>query len=91
MKVIWSDFAEDDLDRIVGYIANDNLKAALELDDLLRSSANGLAAFPEKGRPGRFPGTRELVVHKNYILVYVIAPDGIKIVTVLHPARQRPQ
>ena len=90
MKVTWSEPAEDDLDRIARYIAHDNLQAALELDDLLRSSANGLSAFPEKGRPGRFPGTRELVVHKNYILVYVITPDAIKIVTVLHSARQWP-
>ena len=90
MKVIWSEYAENDLDAIVEYIANDNFHASLELDDLLRSSANGLAVFPERGRPGRIPCTRELVIHKNYILVYVVAPDAIKIVTVLHSARQWP-
>ena len=90
MKVIWSASAEGDLDTIVEYIAKDNLQAALEMDDRLRDSADGLAVFPEKGKPGRFPGTREFVAHKNYILVYVIAPDAIQIVTVLHSARQWP-
>ena len=90
MKVIWSESAEGDLDKIVAYIAKDNFQAALKMDDLLQNSANSLAVFPEKGKPGRFPGTREFVAHKSYILVYVIAPDAIQIVAVLHSAQQWP-
>ena len=90
MKVIWSAPAEEDLDMIVEYIAKDSLQAALEMDALLRDSADGLAVFPEKGKPGRIPGTREFVAHKNYALVYVVTPGAIQVVTVLHSARQWP-
>lgn len=90
MKVVWSELAEEDLDTIVEYIAKDKLQAALDMDDLLRDSADGLALFPEKGKPGRVPGTREFVAHKNYILVYLMDSDTIQIVTVLHSAQQWP-
>ncbi|MDR2573577.1 MAG: type II toxin-antitoxin system RelE/ParE family toxin [Desulfovibrio sp.] len=90
MKVDWSEPAEEDLDAIVEYIARENLQAALDMDGLLRNSADELAVFAERGKPGRIPGTRELIVHKNYILVYVLTPDAVQIVTVLHAARQWP-
>lgn len=90
MQVVWSEPAAEDLDTIVEYIARDNLQAALGMDDLLRKSAKGLAVFPEKGKPGRVPGTREFLAHKNYLLVYVVAPDAIQVVTVLHSAQLWP-
>lgn len=90
MKIVWAEPAEEDLGAIVEYIAKDNLQAALDMDSLLRDAADGLIVFPEKGKPGRIPGTRELIAHKNYTLVYVVAPDAIQIVTVLHSARQWP-
>ena len=90
MRVVWSEVAEEDLDTIVTYIAKESLQAALDMDELLRDSADGLAVFPEKGKPGRVPGTRELIAHKNYILVYVMRSGSVQIVTVLHSARQWP-
>ena len=90
MKVVWSEDAEESLDIIVSYIADDNLQAALEMDDLLRSAANGLASFPRKGKAGRIPGTRELVVHPSYLLVYILDDDIFHIVTVLHTSQQWP-
>ncbi len=90
MHVVWSEPAEEDLDAIVEYIARDNLQAALDMDSLLRDAADGLALFAATGKPGRIPGTRELVAHRNYILVYVVTPDAVQIVTVLHSAQQWP-
>ena len=60
------------------------------MDSLLREAADSLILFPEKGKPGRIPGTRELIVHKHYTLVYVVAPDTVQIVAVLHSSRQWP-
>lgn len=90
MKVVWSVSAENDLDAIVDYIANDNIESALSLDDLIRQAADGLSAFPYKGKHGRVAGTRELVVRTHYIIVYAIAHDSVEIVTVLHTSRQYP-
>ena len=65
MRVIWTESAENDLDIIISYIANDNIEATLSLDNLLRSTAKELAQFPLIGRSGRASETRELVVHPN--------------------------
>ena len=90
MQVIWSFQARQQLDDIVMYIAEDNLTAALLVDDLLRNAADGLRRFPQKGRIGRVAGTRELVVHSNYALVYACGEDSVNILSVLHTSRQYP-
>ncbi|WP_313517846.1 type II toxin-antitoxin system RelE/ParE family toxin [Brevundimonas sp.] len=45
---------------------------------------------PGLGRVGRVPGTRELVAHQNYVLVYDVVDDQVRILRVLHAARQWP-
>lgn len=90
MELAWSEPAEASLDAIVMYIAADNIDAALELDNLLRKAARGLTKLPRKGKPGRVPGTRELLAHPNYVLVYLLTEEHIQIVNVLHSSRQWP-
>lgn len=90
MDIIWSATATHDLEAIIDYIASDNLQAALRMDELLRDAANSLASFPQKGKPGRVPGTREFIAHEHYILVYVVTQHDIQIVTLLHAPRQWP-
>ena len=92
MRVVWTDPAEEDRYRIVLFIAQDNPQAALEMDDLFTAAADSLATFPTRAKAGRVPGTRELIVHKNYILVYGIddEADNVYIKAVLHTSRQWP-
>jgi addiction module RelE/StbE family toxin len=92
MRVVWTDPAEEDRERIVLFIAQDNPQAALEMDDLFTAAADSLAAFPTRAKTGRVSGTRELIVHKNYILIYGIDEDAdtVYIKAVLHTARQWP-
>jgi addiction module RelE/StbE family toxin len=92
MKVVWTDPAEEDRERIILFIAQDNPQAALEMDDLFTAAADSLAAFPSRAQAGRVPGTRELIVHRSYILVYGIDEDvdTVYIKAVLHTARQWP-
>jgi addiction module RelE/StbE family toxin len=92
MRVVWTDPAEDDRERIVLFIAQDNPQAALEMDDLLTAAADSLAVFPTRAIIGRVSGTKELIVHRNYILVYGIDEDAdtVYIKAVLHTARQWP-
>jgi hypothetical protein len=52
--------------------------------------ANRLIDHPGLGQSGRVTGTRELVAHQNYILIYDITTDLVRILRVLHAARQWP-
>ena len=53
----------------------------------VRHTTNRIVENPYLYRPGRVAGTREAVVHPNYILVYRVT-GMIEILAVLH-ARQR--
>ena len=90
MDIVWTAQAEQDLETIVEFIARDNVRAALEMDLLLQNAAEGLAEFPRKGKPGRVPGTRELLAHEHYCLVYTVDADAIHILAVPHTSRQWP-
>ncbi len=90
MQVVWTFLARCQLDEIVHYIAQDNIDAALYIDNLICTAAEGLCQFPLKGKVGKVKDTRELVVHSNYILVYKFEEDTIKIIVVLHAAQQYP-
>ncbi|XXQ68619.1 type II toxin-antitoxin system RelE/ParE family toxin [Neisseriaceae bacterium B1] len=47
--------------------------------------------MPMLGRIGRvMKGTRELVVHPNYLIIYRVLPETVEIVGVLHARRQYP-
>jgi plasmid stabilization system protein ParE len=57
------------------------------MEALFKAVATRLARFPESGRLGRINGTRELVAHKNYTLVYKIQKDSIDVVAGLHASQ----
>ena len=90
MKLIWTKLASHDRNEIRTYIALDNPAAALALDELIAEKAARLLDHPGLGRKGRIDGTRELVIHQNYILVYDRAEGAVRILRVLHAARQWP-
>ncbi|MGC5780062.1 type II toxin-antitoxin system RelE/ParE family toxin [Methylobacterium sp. NFXW15] len=79
------------LDEVRAYIAVDNPAAANKTIARLREAINGLTLYPERGRPGRIVGTRELVVSGTpYIVPYRLTGDAIDILAVLHGARAWP-
>ena len=90
MELFWTPEATQERDEIYDYIEVDNPAAALALDELLAKKVGRLVDHPGIGRPGRVAGTRELVVHRNYILVYDLADDLVRVLRVLHAARQWP-
>lgn len=90
MKLVWTLPARDDRKSIREYIAVDNPRVAIDLDELLSEKAARLVDHPGLGRPGRLKGTRELVAHPNYILVYDVMGDWVRVLRVLHAARQWP-
>ena len=90
MKLYWTAEAVADRADIYDYIEADNPVAAIVLDELFSRTAERLQSHPMLGREGCVDGTRELVAHENYILVYDIAGDEVRILRVLHAARKWP-
>ncbi len=88
MKLLWTPEAIGDRRAIYDYIEADNPSAALTLDELFSEKANRLIDHPGLGRPGRVTDTRELVAHQNYILIYDTTADLVRVLRVLHAAKQ---
>ena len=90
MKLEWRASALDDLETIIAYIAERNLAAAGRLHAAIEACAEGLREHPFLYRPGRVEGTREAVVHPNYILIYGVGADAVEILAVVHSRQQYP-
>lgn len=90
MIVLWAKEAESDLEAIVSYIAEDDVDAAIRMDVLFRSKARELTQYPLLGHEGRIGGTRELLAHRNYLLIYRIQEDTVEIVALVHTAQHYP-
>ena len=88
--VRWSDEATTDLVDIIDYIEQRNEIAARRLHAAIVQSAENLPFMPYLFRPGRVAGTREHVVHPNYIVVYQVGAEVIDILRVLHSRQQYP-
>ncbi len=90
MLVIWTPEAEQDRADIWDYIAADNPGAAVRMDERFSEAAARLAVHPKMGKTGKIPGTRELVPHESYRLVYEIDGDTVWVLALVHTARQWP-
>ncbi len=90
MKVRWTPEAERDRDDIWEYIANDNALAAVSMDELFSDAAAKLADYPLMGRAGQISGTRELIPHESYRLVYEVDGETVWVLALINTARQWP-
>ena len=86
----WSDEATTDLVEILDYIEQRNTPAAQNLSAAIVQAVENLPLMPYLFRPGRVPGSRELVVHPNYIVVYQVGGDTVDILRILHSRQQYP-
>lgn len=91
IELLWTPEAIQDREDIYDYIEADNPAAALALDELLSEKASRLAEHPSLGRLGRVADTRELVAHPNYVLVYDVIREQVRVLRVLHATQQWPQ
>jgi len=89
MKLTWTQSAHADRKAIREHVAQHAPQAAIDLDQLIGEKAKVLCTHPKLGRIGRVENTRELVIHKNYYLVYDLA-DDIRILRVLHTSKMWP-
>ena len=90
MKVVWTRGAIADRKAVFDHIAEDDLGAAIDLDNRFARIIGRLSGFPEIGRPGLIAGTRELIPHPSYRVVYQLEADEVVILTLVHTARRWP-
>jgi len=93
MNILWSPEAIDDLILLRAYIAEDNPAAARGVAlHIIHNIEQLLPNNPQMGRPGRVPGTRELVIPKTpYVVPYRLQRNVIQILRVYHGARRWPE
>jgi toxin ParE1/3/4 len=90
MRLAWREMARNDRFRIMDHIAQDNPAAAISLDEKFAEKARLAAQTPSKYKPGRYPGTREIIIHPNYVMVYRITREAVEIIRILHARQQWP-
>jgi toxin ParE1/3/4 len=60
------------------------------MEGLFRNLAATLATHPKMGKPGKISGTRELIAHESYRLVYEIDGEKVWVLALVHTSRQWP-
>jgi toxin ParE1/3/4 len=92
MHVRWLRNALRNLDDEATYIAADDEEAARLVVSRVLKAVGQLAEQPAVGRPGRVPGTRELVVlNTRYIVPYRVRGEEVQILRVFHTSRRPPK
>ncbi|OZA29455.1 MAG: hypothetical protein B7X91_01750 [Hydrogenophilales bacterium 17-64-11] len=89
MELKWSRSALADLQAILEHVARDNPQAARSLAAGFRQTAAHLTAHPFIGRRGELEGTRELMLHRNYLLTYRVSSEAVEILQIWHVAQKR--
>lgn len=70
MLIEWRPEASASLRKILNYISERNFLAAFNLSNDIEHAISSLTIQPYLHRIGKVTGTRELVVHPNYVVVY---------------------
>jgi toxin ParE1/3/4 len=84
----WTNRALGRLDEIAAYIAKDNPTRATTFVTELRKKVE-ILKWHQLGKAGRVFGTKELVLHPNYLAVYRVKDDEVQIITILHTAQNK--
>jgi toxin ParE1/3/4 len=91
MRVRWLRKAPRNLDEEASFIAADDATAARLVVRRVLTAVALLAEQPGMGRPGRVPGTRELLVPKTRCVVpYRVHGETVEVLRVFHTSRRPP-
>jgi toxin ParE1/3/4 len=92
MRLRWTATALHDLTQICDYIGeHGSSPVARRVALAIVRSIDTLVEFPELGRSGKMPGTRELVfTGLPFLAVYRIGTNEVEILRILHGAQNWP-
>ncbi len=87
---VWTKRAINNLDSVLGRIADDDAATAERIAKVIHAAANRLDDYPQMGRPGLVEGTRELVLpNLPYVLVFRLKMR-VEIIRFLHTRQKWP-
>jgi len=87
----WLPNAQASLETELQRVAEEDETAAKRIAAVVKSRIETLEQFPESGRPGRVPGTRELVIAGfPYLLPYRVRGGVVEILRFFHTAQKPP-
>ena len=92
MKVHFTNAAVEQLDGIYAYIAKDSAKYAQQVVDRIVEKAHNTAIFPQAAAivpEYARPDIREVFAY-HYRVIYLILPERIDVLAVVHGAKQLP-
>ena len=87
MKIIWSPTSRRKIEEIIDYISADNIDAALALVEEFERRVADLKKHPRSGRMVPILNdemVRELIIRKDYLIVYEIQREHITVLTIRH-------
>ena len=88
-RIVWTLSARSDLDEILAFIAEDSPEAASGVLDVVLGTADSLTHLADRGRAVpelHDPAIREVFVY-SYRLMYQVREDDVRILALLHGAR----
>lgn len=92
MQIRWTVEAVQDIESLRSYIEKDKPHAARQVVYKIFSAAKTIALYPNIGRPGRIPNTREFIVTGTpFIIPYRVQKGALELLRVLHGAMQWPE
>jgi len=92
MRVEWSTHAVADLKAISEYIERDRaLETANRVTRRIYDAIQDLTLMPNRGRPGRIAGTRELLAPRlPYVVIYRVSVERVLVLNIVHGAQRWP-
>lgn len=92
MVVKWTRRALENLDDAIDFLAADKPMTAKKVAKKIWDASQRLADQPGMGRPGRVPGTRELVIAGlPFVLPYIEKDGTVFVLRVMHTSMKWPQ
>jgi len=88
MRIRWTPAAASDLEEISNYLKLHHPSYWHPTIVRLYENIGLLKQFPNQGRPGREPGTRELIFAPlPYVAIYRVREEAVEVLRILHSAR----
>jgi addiction module RelE/StbE family toxin len=85
MRLRWTLAAANDLENISDYLHSRNPQIAQHTVRRLYAEIRELSRFPSRGRPGREPGTRELILSGlPYVVIFRTSDQMVEILRIYH-------